>query len=46
MNPDSYATPGFGAVGDGTAGLIINEYSDASGTGNWRYEFIELYLDS
>jgi hypothetical protein len=45
INPDSYATPGSGAVGDGTAGLVINEYSDASGTGNWRYEFIELYFD-
>ena len=45
INPDSFATPGSGAVGDGTAGLVINEFSDASGTGNWRYEYIEIYLD-
>ena len=46
VNSDSFATPGSGAVGDGTAGLIINEYSDASGTGNWRYEYVELYYDA
>ena len=45
INPDSFATPGSGAVGDGTAGLVINEYSDASGTGNWRYEYIEIFYD-
>jgi len=45
ISADIYATPGQGAVGDGSAGLIINEYSDASGTGNWRFEFIELYYD-
>lgn len=45
ISADIYATPGNGAVGDGTAGLIINEYSDASGTGNWRFEFIELFYD-
>jgi hypothetical protein len=46
VNSDSNATPGSGAIGDGTVGLIINEYSDASGTGNWRYEYIELYYDA
>ena len=46
ISSDIYATPGSGAFGDETAGLIINEYSDASGTGNWRYEFIELYYDA
>jgi hypothetical protein len=45
INPDSFATPGSGADGNGLAGLVINEYSDASGTGNWKYEFIELYYD-
>jgi hypothetical protein len=44
--PDINADPGQGANGDGTAALIINEYSDASGTGNWRYEFIELFYDA
>jgi hypothetical protein len=46
VNSDSFATPGSDAIGDGTAGLIINEYSDASGTGNWRYEYVELYYDA
>jgi len=46
VSADNYATPSFGAKGNGSAGLIINEYSDASGSGNWRYEFIELYYDS
>ncbi len=45
ISTDNYATPGYSAVGSGTAGLIINEYSDVSGTGNWKYEFIELYYD-
>lgn len=46
INPDSYATPGCGANGNGMEGLIINEYSDASGSGNWKYEFVELYYDA
>ncbi|MFO7619303.1 MAG: NosD domain-containing protein [Thermoplasmata archaeon] len=37
------ATPGSGASGDTTAGLVINEYSDAS---SYNYEFVELYYDS
>lgn len=37
------ATPGSGAVGDDSAGLVINEYSDAS---TFTYEFVELYYDS
>lgn len=45
--PSSSATPGGGANSTGgNAGLIINEYSDASGKGNWKYEFIELYYDA
>jgi hypothetical protein len=46
INPDNFATPGSGANGNGLAGLVINEYSDTSGTGNWKYEFIELFYDS
>ena len=42
----SSATPGSGAVGNGSAGLVINEYSDASGTGNYINEFVELYYDA
>ncbi|HRZ13815.1 MAG TPA: hypothetical protein P5567_15335 [Kiritimatiellia bacterium] len=37
------ATPGTGASGNGTAGLRISEYSDAS---NFSNEFIELYYDA
>ncbi|MGD9874294.1 MAG: hypothetical protein AB7T27_08475 [Kiritimatiellia bacterium] len=37
------ATPGTGASGNGTAGLRISEYSDAS---NWSNEFVELYYDA
>ena len=36
------ATPGTGAAGDGTAGLRISEYSDASAFAN---EFVELFYD-
>ena len=46
INSDNYATPGNGANGNRLAGLVINEYSDTSGTGNWKYEFIELFYDS
>lgn len=43
----SSGTPGSGAgAGDGCAkGVVINEFSDALGTGNYIYEFIELYND-
>jgi len=46
INPDSLATPGSGANGNGLAGLVINEYSDTTGTGNWKFEFIELFYDA
>ncbi len=36
------ATPGTGATGDGTAGLRISEYSDATAFAN---EFVELFYD-
>jgi subtilisin-like proprotein convertase family protein len=40
------ATPGSGCSGDGTAGLVISEYSDAVGTGAFSNEFVELYYDA
>lgn len=46
VNPDNSATPGSGANGCNNAGLVINEYSDTTGKGNWRYEFVELYYDA
>ncbi len=41
----STATPGYGANGNGTAGLVLSEYADAPGTDNFSYEFVELYYD-
>ena len=46
VEPESSATPGSGVYGAGTGGLVINEYCDASGAGNFIYEFIELYYDA
>ncbi len=40
------ATPGTGCSGNGTAGLVISEYSDAVGTGAFSNEFVELYYDA
>lgn len=42
----SAATPGTGGTGDGTGGIVINEYSDALGTGSFSNEFVELYYDA
>lgn len=39
------ATPGSGVTGGNNAGLVITEAADASGTGNFIYEYIELYYD-
>ena len=44
--PYSAATPGSGVPPTGTAGLIISEFSDAPGAGDYRYEFVEIYLDT
>ncbi len=37
------STPGSGGVGNGTGGLVINEYSEH---GTYTYEFVELYYDA
>jgi beta-lactamase superfamily II metal-dependent hydrolase len=42
---DSTATPGSGAGAGCAGGVKINEFSDASGTGNFVYEFLELHND-
>ena len=39
------ATPGSGGLNGCNKGAFINEFSDAIGTGNYVYEFIELYND-
>lgn len=42
---DTSANPGSGAAAGCAKGVIINEFSDASGTGNFVYEFVELHND-
>ena len=41
VQADSQATPGSTSLGAGS-GLKISEWSDASGNGNFKFEFIEL----
>ncbi|HEY0140183.1 MAG TPA: Ig-like domain-containing protein [Thermoanaerobaculia bacterium] len=43
---DTTANPGSGAAAGCGAGVKINEVSDATGTGMYLYEFIELHNDS
>ncbi|MCU1245747.1 MAG: hypothetical protein JWN02_1657 [Acidobacteria bacterium] len=38
-------TPGSGAGAGCAHGMVINEFSDATGTNNFVYEFIELHND-
>jgi beta-lactamase superfamily II metal-dependent hydrolase len=40
------ATPGSGAGAGCAKGVVINEFSDALGTGNFIYEFVELHYDN
>lgn len=40
---DTDATPGSTDLPNGNVGLVISEWSDASGIGNYIYEFIEIY---
>jgi hypothetical protein len=39
------ATPGSGAGAGCAGGVKINEFSDAAGTGNYVYEFVEVHND-
>lgn len=39
------ANPGSGAGAGCAKGVVINEFSDAAGTGNFIYEFVELHND-
>ena len=43
---ETASNPGGGAGAGCGGGVKINEHSDASGTGNYIYEFIELHNDS
>ncbi|MCU0290734.1 MAG: lamin tail domain-containing protein [Thermoanaerobaculaceae bacterium] len=40
------ANPGSGQSPAGTTNLVLNEVADAIGTGNYIYEFVELYYDT
>jgi hypothetical protein len=39
------ATPGSGAGTLSNSGIVINEFSDATGSGNYIFEFVELFND-
>lgn len=39
------ATPGAGAATGCAKGMVINEFADALGTGNFVYEYVELHWD-
>lgn len=43
--PPSAGTPGSGAGAGCRKGVVISEFTDPGGTGNYAYEFIELYND-
>jgi beta-lactamase superfamily II metal-dependent hydrolase len=43
--PASSATPGAGAGAGCSKGVVINEFSDIAGTGNFIFEFVELHND-
>ncbi|HEX9942263.1 MAG TPA: hypothetical protein VGG03_09625 [Thermoanaerobaculia bacterium] len=45
INKSSKATPGSNAGPGCRKGVVINEFSDAEGTGNFPYEFVELHYD-
>ncbi|HAV92032.1 TPA: hypothetical protein DCW38_02495 [candidate division WOR-3 bacterium] len=44
--PSSSASPGVFVGGGHDAGMVITEFTDTAGTGNYLYSFIELYNDS
>lgn len=44
--PGNGSTPGGGhAVGGTKHGVLITEFADASGSGNYVYEYVELFFD-
>jgi hypothetical protein len=46
VTASSTGTPGSGAGAGCAKGVVINEFADALGTGNFVYEFIELHNDN
>ncbi len=46
-NPESQATPGaFDGATAGDGRLVVTEFSDAPGAGNFVFEFVELLWDA
>jgi len=45
VGASSLGNPGSGAPADCNKGVYISEFSDALGTGNFIYEFVELHND-
>ena len=45
ISASANGTPGRGAAAGCAKGVVINEISDALGTGNFVYEFVELHYD-
>ena len=45
ISASSNGTPGSGAAAGCAKGVVINEFSDALGTNNFVYEFVELHND-
>ena len=43
--PSASANPGVFSGANHNAGLIITEFSDSTGTGNYVYEFVEIFND-
>ena len=39
------ATPGAGATAGVSKGVYISEFADAFGTGNYIYEYVEIFAD-
>jgi hypothetical protein len=46
VGADTSATPGSGAGAGCGKGVVVNELSDASGTNNFVYEFVELHYET
>jgi hypothetical protein len=44
VTPPGAPTPGSGQTGTGH-GVHVSEFSDATGTGNYVHEFVEIHFD-
>lgn len=45
ITPESAATPGVTDLAPTDRGVLVSEWSDASGGGDYIYEFIEIYVN-